>query len=107
MTRPRRRNFQPDEKVRILREHLIEGRAVSVVCDAFGLRPSEFYQWQAMLGSREHLDGGGIHLPQVTTTSSVEQWRLAPDSRVRASTTLGTASSSMTGTDLRRHAGGT
>jgi transposase len=49
MTRPRRRNFQPDEKVRILREHLIEGRAVSEVCDAFGLRPSQFYQWQAML----------------------------------------------------------
>lgn len=49
MTRPRRRNFQPDEKVRILREHLIEGRPVSDVCDAFGLRPSQFYQWQALL----------------------------------------------------------
>ena len=49
MTRPRRRNFQPDEKVRIVREHLIEGRTVSAVCEQFGVRPSQLYQWQAQL----------------------------------------------------------
>lgn len=49
MSRTRRRNFQPDEKVRIVREHLIERRPVSEVCEQFGVRPSQLYQWQAQL----------------------------------------------------------
>lgn len=49
MARPRRRNFDPNEKVRIVREHLIAGRPVSEVCEQFGVRPSQLYQWQAQL----------------------------------------------------------
>jgi len=41
-----RRKFSAEEKVRILREHLVEKAAVSDVCDKHGLNPTAFYRWQ-------------------------------------------------------------
>ncbi len=41
-----RRTFSPEEKVRILRQHLIEGVSVADVCDRHGLRPTVLYRWQ-------------------------------------------------------------
>jgi transposase len=41
-----RRRFSAEEKVRILREHLVEKVAVSDVCDRRGLNPTVFYRWQ-------------------------------------------------------------
>ncbi len=49
VARPRRRNFPPEEKVRIVREHLMDGRPVSAVGEEFGVRPSQLYQWRAQL----------------------------------------------------------
>ena len=46
MTRQIRRKFTPQEKVAILRQHLLEGKPVSDVCDSHGLKPSLFYRWQ-------------------------------------------------------------
>ena len=45
MTQQRRR-YSGREKVRILREHLIDKKAVSDVCDTHGLNPNVFYRWQ-------------------------------------------------------------
>ena len=33
----------------ILREHLIEGKAVSDLCDKYKIHPAVFYQWQRRL----------------------------------------------------------
>ena len=41
-----RRTFSPDEKVQILRQHLIEDVPISDVCDQNGLNPTVFYRWQ-------------------------------------------------------------
>src|ERR1700736_1821750 len=41
-----RRYFSPEQKVAILREHLIEGKAVSDLCDKHHIQPTVFYQWQ-------------------------------------------------------------
>ena len=41
-----RRKFSPEEKVGILRQHLIEDVPVSDVCDRYGLNPTVFYRWQ-------------------------------------------------------------
>src|SRR5215218_5731104 len=41
-----RRQFSPEEKVRILRLHLLEGIAVSGICEQEGIHPTLFYQWQ-------------------------------------------------------------
>ena len=41
-----RRQFTPQQKVAILREHLIEEVPVSDLCDKHKLHPTLFYQWQ-------------------------------------------------------------
>ncbi len=46
MTKKTRRKFTPQEKVAILKLHLVEGKSVSDVCDAHGLNPNVFYRWQ-------------------------------------------------------------
>jgi len=41
-----RRNFTAEQKVNILREHLVERLPVSEVCDKHQIQPTLFYQWQ-------------------------------------------------------------
>ena len=42
----KRKRFSAEEKVRLLRLHLIEKQPVSEVCDDNGLNPNVFYRWQ-------------------------------------------------------------
>jgi transposase len=41
-----RKHYSGEEKVAILRRHLLEGTAVSTLCDELGLQPTVFYRWQ-------------------------------------------------------------
>jgi transposase len=41
-----RRKFSADQKVQILRQHLVEKAPISEVCDQNGIPPTQFYQWQ-------------------------------------------------------------
>ena len=41
-----RRKFSADEKVKIIRKHLIEKVPISEICDQYGIKPTQFYQWQ-------------------------------------------------------------
>lgn len=41
-----RRRHSPEDKVRILRLHLLEGKPISEICEAEGIHPTLFYQWQ-------------------------------------------------------------
>jgi transposase-like protein len=41
-----RKHFMSEEKVRILRRHLVEKVPVSVLCEEVGLPPTQFYRWQ-------------------------------------------------------------
>ena len=41
-----RRNFGAAEKVKILRQHLLEKIPISQICDQHGIAPTQFYQWQ-------------------------------------------------------------
>jgi transposase len=45
MTR-QRKNFTPEEKVSLLRRHLIEKAPIATVCEEAGIQPSLFYTWQ-------------------------------------------------------------
>jgi len=42
----RRKNYTGEEKVRILRKHLIDQAPVSDLCDELGLQPTVFCRWQ-------------------------------------------------------------
>jgi transposase-like protein len=44
--RKKRHNYTPEEKVSILRRHLVEHTAVSDLCDEYQLQPTIFYSWQ-------------------------------------------------------------
>lgn len=46
MSQKERRYFSGEEKVKILRMHLLEGQAVSDLCEQHKINPSLFYQWQ-------------------------------------------------------------
>ena len=46
MEKKNRRQFSPQDKVRILCLHLLEGKAISEMCEAEGIHPTLFYQWQ-------------------------------------------------------------
>jgi len=42
----KRRSFSGDDKVRILKRHLVDKVPVSDLCDEHGLHPTLFYKWQ-------------------------------------------------------------
>ena len=44
-----RRKFVGEEKMAILRRHLVEKVPVSDVCDSAGINPTLFYRWQKEL----------------------------------------------------------
>ena len=53
-TKRRKRNqYQPAEKVSIIRMHLIEKQSVSDLCDKYNIAPSVYYRWQ-----KQFFEGG-------------------------------------------------
>ena len=50
-----RRHFTPQEKAAIVKRHVLEGIAVSNLCDEFQINPTLFYQWQRQLFENAHL----------------------------------------------------
>ena len=64
-----RRRFSGQQKVAILREHLIEKVPVSEVCDRHGLNPTAFYRWQ-----KEFFENGA---------AAFEKRRSTPDATTR------------------------
>ena len=48
----KRKQYTADEKMAILREHLLEKRTVSDICNEYDLQPTVFYRWQKQLFER-------------------------------------------------------
>lgn len=46
MATGQRKRFTSAEKVGILKQHLLEKKAVSDICDQYGVHPTLFYRWQ-------------------------------------------------------------
>ena len=44
--RKQRKNYSAQEKVFILKRHLVDHVAVSDLCDEYNLQPTVFYRWQ-------------------------------------------------------------
>ena len=44
--RKERKHYTAEEKVAILRRHLLEQEPISKLCDDLGLQPTVFYRWQ-------------------------------------------------------------
>src|SRR6266571_6525960 len=52
--RNERKHYTAEEKVAILRRHLLDKVPVSDLCDELGLQPTVFYRWQ-----KEFFENGG------------------------------------------------
>jgi len=67
-----RKHYTAEEKVAILRRHLLEGAAVSTLCDELGLQPTVFYRWQKELFE----NGAAAFQAQGRTNHPAEQERI-------------------------------
>ena len=57
MAKKTRKRFTAQEKVAILRLHLLEHTPVSDLCDQHGIHPTMFYRWQ-----KEFFENGSVAL---------------------------------------------
>ena len=68
-----RNQYAPEEKVAILRRHLLEKEPISKLCDEVGLQPTVFYRWQ-----KEFFENGAAAFAQKARPNhSAEQERIA------------------------------
>jgi len=68
-----RKHYTPEEKVAILRRHLLENEPISKLCDELGLQPTVFYRWQ-----KEFFENGTAAFEQKARPNhSAEQERIA------------------------------
>jgi transposase len=68
-----RKHYTPEEKVAILRRHLLEKEPISKLCDEMGLQPTVFYRWQ-----KEFFENGvAAFEPKRPSNHSAEQERIA------------------------------
>ena len=45
----KRKQFMPEQKVAMVRRHLIENVPVSDLCDEYGIHATQYYNWQKQL----------------------------------------------------------
>ena len=68
-----RKHYSPEEKVAILRRHLLEKEPISKLCNELGLQPTVFYRWQ-----KEFFENGAAAFqPKARPNHSAEQERIA------------------------------
>ena len=68
-----RKHYSPEEKVVILRRHLLENEPISKLCDELGLQPTVFYRWQ-----KEFFENGAVAFEQKARPNhSADQERIA------------------------------
>lgn len=70
--RKQRKNYTPQEKVFILKRHLVDRIPVSDLCDQYDMQPTVFYRWQ-----KEFFENGASAFDkQPTTQSKAEKKRI-------------------------------
>src|SRR3982751_5174397 len=68
-----RKHYTPEERVAILRRHLLEKEPISMLCDELGLQPTVFYRWQ-----KEFFENGASAFEQKARPNhSADQERIA------------------------------
>ena len=81
----KRRHFTSEQKVRILREHLLDHTPVSDVCDRHGVNPTVFYRWQKQFFELGHLafeNGKDKHSAKLKKTVSRLEQKLVQKNEV-------------------------
>jgi transposase-like protein len=70
--RKERKNYTAEEKVAILKRHLVDKEPISSLCDELALQPTVFYRWQ-----KEFFENGAAALQtKARTNHQAEQERI-------------------------------
>jgi transposase len=77
-----RRQYTTEQKVAVLREHLVDKVPVSEVCTKHDLQPSVFYQWQRQI--QDNLAGALTASPASLGPSKREKELAAEVARLKA-----------------------
>lgn len=64
----KRRFLTPEQKVAIVREHLLENVPVSDLCDKHGIHATQYYSWQKQL-----FENGSIAFARKTNTANAKR----------------------------------
>ena len=64
MNKPRK-HYTAEEKVAILRRHLLEHEPISKLCDQAGIQPTMFYRWQ-----KDFFENGAAAFQRQTRTNA-------------------------------------
>ena len=67
-----RKHYTPEEKVAILRRHLVDEVPISDLCDELGLQPTVFYRWQ-----KEFFENGAAAFQKKRKPNQPEWERIA------------------------------
>ena len=65
MKKRKRKNYSGQEKVAILRKHLLEQEPVSKLCRQLNIQPTQFYRWQ-----KEFFENGAAAFERVQKKQS-------------------------------------
>jgi transposase len=79
-----RKHYTPEEKVAILRRHLLEQVPVPELCDRQGLQPALFYHWQKEFfenGAAAFQKRGDPPIPRSRSESIIWRRRSRPRTR--------------------------
>ena len=77
-----RRQYTTEQKVEILRRHMVDKVPVSDLCNELGIQPSVFYQWQRQV--LENLAGALITPAPATGPSKREKELAAENAQLKA-----------------------
>ena len=70
--RKKRKNYTAQEKVFILKRHLVDQVAISDLCDEYNLQPTVFYRWQ-----KEFFENGAAAFEKLNSSQKkTEQKRI-------------------------------
>lgn len=76
MSQQPRRHFSAEEKVKILRLHVLEGKAVSGLCEEHGIQPTLFYTGhkQFFENGTGAFDGGPAARTESRLEKQIQHW---------------------------------
>ena len=73
-----RKQYSPEQKVSIVRRHLLEGVPVSDLCDEFGIHATQYYQWQKQL-----FENGAGAFARRPNQANAKRQQSAQDKKIR------------------------
>ena len=73
----KRKQFTPEQKVAIVRRHLVENVPVSDLCDEIGVHPNQYYNWQ-----RQFFENGSAAFARRPNKANVKRRQNADNRKI-------------------------